>query len=196
MGTSGREWLARRQTSCYSVIAQGVQLRGTMADQISEYDPRWPAQFESEAERLRTALHGLALRIDHVGSTAVPGLAAKPTIDIQVVAPDEKAIEACHEQLVALGYTHCTKPVTFFHRPARWPHTHHVHVRRAGTYDERRLCLFRDWLRSHEADRRAYEALKRDLARDVDLHSIAQRIRYSEAKTQFVREIERRASEC
>jgi GrpB-like predicted nucleotidyltransferase (UPF0157 family) len=120
-------------------------------------------------------------------------LAAKPIIDIQVVAPDPAAIEACRGRLTGLGYSHCTVPVTFFHRPARWPHTHHVHVREAGTFDEQRLCRFRDWLRSHEADRRAYEALKRDLARDFDLQSSAQRMRYSEAKTQFVREIERRA---
>ena len=165
-----------------------------MSDPISEYDPRWPELFENEAGRLRSVLAGLAVRIDHVGSTAVPGLAAKPTIDIQVVAPSEKAIETCRERLVALGYTHCAVPVPFFHRPATWPHTHHVHVRQAGTFEERRLCLFRDWLRAHEADRRAYEALKRHLARDVDLHNMAQRMRYSEAKTQFVREIERRAT--
>jgi GrpB-like predicted nucleotidyltransferase (UPF0157 family) len=164
-----------------------------MAEQIAEYNPRWPEEFECEAMRLRSALSALAIRIDHVGSTAVPGLAAKPTIDIQVVAPHQAAIDSSGDALIALGYSYATEPVRFFYRPAAWPHSHHVHVREAGSFEERRLCLFRDWLRSHEADRHAYEALKRGLARNFDLRSTAQRIRYSEAKTQFVREIERRA---
>jgi GrpB-like predicted nucleotidyltransferase (UPF0157 family) len=165
-----------------------------MSDQIAEYDPRWPELFESEAGRLREALRGLAVRIDHVGSTAVPGLAAKPTIDIQVVVPNREMLEACRPQLQAIGYSYTTVPVTFFYRPDMWPHSHHVHVRECGTFDERRLCLFRDWLREHEVDRRAYEELKRRLARGVDLRKTGQRMLYSEAKTQFVREIERRAT--
>ncbi len=69
---------------------------------IADYDPKWPEKFEAEAQRLRVALKGLALRIDHVGSTAVPGLAAKPVIDIQIaVAGDPKLITA--------GYFHSRK---------------------------------------------------------------------------------------
>jgi GrpB-like predicted nucleotidyltransferase (UPF0157 family) len=160
-----------------------------MSKNIFDYDPNWPALFALEAHRLRTELHGVAFRIDHVGSTAVPGLAAKPVIDILVIA-DTLCTEECWTRLVSLGYTHREVPFAFFHQPQEWPHTHHVHVREAGSPDERRWLLFRDWLRSHPADRRAYETLKRDLADGADLRRHEDRMRYSEAKTDFVRSIE------
>ena len=158
---------------------------------IADYDPKWPQMFEAEAQRLRVALKGLALRIDHVGSTAVPGLAAKSVIDIQIAVADLFPAGPYRAPLRSLGYTYTSVPVRFFHRPAEWPHTHHVHVRKAGSDEVRRTIAFRDWLRGHPADRRAYETLKRDLASGAD--STAEgRIRYSEAKTDFVRDIERR----
>jgi GrpB-like predicted nucleotidyltransferase (UPF0157 family) len=172
----------------------GAALMRAMAKPIKEYDPRWPELFASEAERLREGLHGLIIRVDHVGSTAVPGLAAKPTIDIQIVAPHQAAIEACALRLQSLGYCHATMPIAFFHRPSSWPHTHHVHVREFGSFEERRLRLFRDWLCAHEGDRQAYERLKLELASSVDMDHQPERARYSEAKTGFVREIERRAA--
>lgn len=164
-----------------------------MTIEIVRYDPRWPEIFEAEALRLRTALEDLALRIDHVGSTAVPGLAAKPVIDIQVLVASLDPLESYRAPLESLGYTLETVPFPFFHQPAEWPHTHHVHVREAGGEKERRAIAFRDWLRSHPEDRRAYEELKRALARDSDAATVEGRLLYSDAKTDFVLEIERRA---
>jgi GrpB-like predicted nucleotidyltransferase (UPF0157 family) len=164
-----------------------------MAIEVADYDERWPAMFEAEATRLYDALGDLALRIDHVGSTAVPGLAAKPVIDIQVSVKSLDPKHAYTVPLATLGYVFTTMPLPYLHRPDDWPHTHHVHVRLSGGHDERRTLAFRDWLRVHPADRHAYEQLKRKLARDADASSAAGRARYSEAKTDFIREIERRS---
>jgi GrpB-like predicted nucleotidyltransferase (UPF0157 family) len=159
---------------------------------IADYDPEWPVIFEAEARRLRSVLGELALRIDHVGSTAVAGLAAKPVIDIQISVATLDPIDPYKGRLESLGYSYATRPIRFFHRPADWPHTHHVHVCQAGGTDERRVLAFRDWLRQHPADRNAYEALKRELARNADAESVEGRSRYSIAKTDFIQEIESR----
>lgn len=159
---------------------------------IAEYDPKWPEQFAAEERRVRRALGELALRIDHVGSTSVLGLAAKPVIDIQVTVAGPDEAEACRQLLVALGYTYTTVPLPYFHQPSDWPHTHHVHVREQGTAEERRMLAVRDWLREHESDRRAYEALKRRLAEDSYAKTPEGRFRYSEGKTDFIRELEER----
>jgi GrpB-like predicted nucleotidyltransferase (UPF0157 family) len=164
-----------------------------MSEAIVEYDPRWPAHFEREAERLRSTLGTRALRIDHIGSTAIAGLAAKPIIDIQVVLPDRASVDACWGLLAATDYTVARIPIAYLHKPVTWPHSHHVHLRVLGSDDEQRFRLFRDWLRSHAADRAAYAQLKRTLAQHADLTNQQDRARYSEAKTQFIREIERRA---
>lgn len=160
---------------------------------LAEYDKGWSAAYEAEAGRIAAALGGVALRIEHVGSTAVAGLAAKPVIDIQLSVADPDAVEAYRAPLEALDYTFTTVPLPYFHRPAHWPHTHHVHVRRVGSTEESRPLAFRDWLRGHPVDRAAYEDLKRRLARHADAESVEGRARYSEAKTDFIREIERRS---
>ena len=158
--------------------------------QIVSYDPQWPAAFAAEAARLRAALGALALRIDHNGSTAVPGLAAKPIIDIQVSVKSLQPIEAYRNPLENLGYIHVAHAddafSPFFHRPAQWPHTHHVHVVTAGGAEERRTLAFREYLREHEDLARQYEKLKRDLAARLapgDQHS---REAYANAKTDFI----------
>jgi GrpB-like predicted nucleotidyltransferase (UPF0157 family) len=164
-----------------------------MAIHLADYDAKWPDMFDAEAQRLRALLDGVAIRIDHVGSTAVSGLAAKPVIDIQVSVARLHPTEPYQRPMESLGYSYTTTPVAFFHKPSTWPHTHHVHVREAGSHDEWRMLAFRDWLRVHASDRLAYEALKRALASATDADTVENRIRYSEAKTDFVREIERRA---
>ncbi len=159
---------------------------------ICDYDPTWPAQFAAEERRLWDALGTLAVRIDHVGSTAVPGLAAKAVIDIQVSVARVEPVAEYRTALERVGYTYATVPFPYFHRPAGWPHTHHVHLREAGSPEARRTVAFRDWLRCHPEDREAYEALKRRLASDADEHTAEGRFGYSEAKTEFIRAIERR----
>jgi len=141
-----------------------------MQVEISDYDPRWPEMFEAEAVRLREALGALARRIEHVGSTSVPGLAAKAVIDIQVSLDAVQPMDAYRPALEGLGYTHLSLPepgddvYPFFLRPPAWPTTHHVHCCALGGLEERKHLAFRDWLRSHPEDRLAYEDLKRRLA--------------------------------
>jgi GrpB-like predicted nucleotidyltransferase (UPF0157 family) len=165
-----------------------------MAQQIVEYDPKWPRDFEFEAQRLSRAVGMLAVRIEHIGSTAVPGLPAKPIIDIQIIVRDETAAQQSRSILLEHGYTEAITPIHFFHQPSAWPHSYHVHVREDGSFDARRLCVFRDWLRTHPEDRDAYGTLKLKLAESADLQRLEERVRYSHAKAAFVREIEKRAS--
>jgi GrpB-like predicted nucleotidyltransferase (UPF0157 family) len=143
---------------------------------IEPYSERWPEQFLELARRIRGALGDRALRIDHIGSTGVPGLAAKPVIDVQVtVARLEDAdplADAGFEEKLGFGD----------HRPpgaggpdADWQKRFfnpsggraNVHVRVAGRPNQRYALLFRDYLRAHAEAARAYEELKRGLARHL-----------------------------
>jgi GrpB-like predicted nucleotidyltransferase (UPF0157 family) len=157
----------------------------------------WPRAFEAERDRLRAAVGSVALRIDHNGSTAVPGLAAKPVIDIQISVARLQPLDAYAAPLMTLGYVHVPHPddafAPFFHRPAEWPHTHHVHVVEAGGEEERRTLAFRDYLRAHPSTAAEYEALKRRLAALHGGANAAARERYAEAKTVFVNQVVERA---
>src|SRR5271165_5089979 len=110
--------------------------------EIVGYDPAWPSMFSAERDRLAAALGRLALRIDHNGSTSVPGLAAKPIIDIQISVRSLQPIGQYAAGLMKLGYVHVSHSddsfCPFFHRPAVWPYTHHLHVVEAGGAEERR----------------------------------------------------------
>jgi GrpB-like predicted nucleotidyltransferase (UPF0157 family) len=142
---------------------------------------------------LRRLLGPLAVRIDHVGSTSVPGLAAKPVIDIQVAVASLASLDPYAAPLAAAGYTHLADPdpefersYPFFRKPADWPRTHHVHLCVAGSEMERRHLAFRDYLRDHHEVAAEYLELKRALAA---LHGGAThetRERYALAKGPFV----------
>jgi GrpB-like predicted nucleotidyltransferase (UPF0157 family)/RimJ/RimL family protein N-acetyltransferase len=157
---------------------------------VAPYDPGWPAAFEAEAIRLRTALGALALRVDHHGSTAIPGLGAKPIIDIQVSVAALQPITTYGERLEALGYAHVPHPddsfCPFFHRPLQWPHSHHVHVVERGGVEERRTLAFRDYLRDHSDVAHEYERLKHELARQLSGTTRESRDEYAHAKTGFI----------
>lgn len=161
--------------------------------EVVPYDPGWPAAFEAEAVRLRTALGTLALRIDHNGSTSIPGLGAKPIIDIQVSVAALEPIAAYCERLQAIGYVHVPHPddsfCPFFHRPPQWPHSHHVHVVEVGGAEERRTLAFRDYLRDHATTAREYEDLKRDLAMRLAATNHESREAYARAKTDFIERV-------
>jgi GrpB-like predicted nucleotidyltransferase (UPF0157 family) len=165
--------------------------------EIVPYDPSWPAAFAAERERLSQALGALAIRIDHHGSTAVPGLDAKPVIDIQVSVRSLVPLERYRTPLEQVGYAHLAHAddafAPFFHRPSSWPHTHHVHVVQAGGEEERRTLAFRDYLRSHAAVAAEYAALKRRLARAHSGAGPESREAYAEAKSEFVSRITERA---
>ena len=164
---------------------------------IVPYDPRWPGEFEAERGRIRVALGALALRIDHHGSTAVPGLAAKPIIDIQISVERLHPIEVYAVGLARLGYRHLAHAddafCPFFHRPDTWPHTHHVHIVEAGGEEERRTLAFRDYLREHVEVAREYEALKEKLADQFGGESLSSREAYADAKSEFIASVLRRA---
>jgi GrpB-like predicted nucleotidyltransferase (UPF0157 family) len=157
---------------------------------IAPYDPAWPRAFEAEAFRIRSALGPLALRIEHNGSTSVPGLAAKPIIDIQVSVASLTPIEAYRAPLHAIGYFHEPQAddafCPFFRRPREWPHTHHVHVVEAGGSEERRTLAFRDYLRKSDGAAREYERLKRQLAAMIPGASAAERETYVNGKSHFI----------
>jgi len=161
--------------------------------EVVPYDPRWPAAFEAEAARLRAALKTLALRIDHHGSTAIPGLGAKPIIDIQVSVVALQPLSAYGATLEALGYVHVPHPddsfCPFFHRPSQWPHSHHVHVVERGGREERRTLAFRDYLREHRDVAREYEDLKRTVAAQVADAGTESQERYAVAKTDFIERV-------
>jgi GrpB-like predicted nucleotidyltransferase (UPF0157 family) len=161
--------------------------------EIVSCDPDWPAAFEAEAMRLRSALGALALRIDHNGSTSIAGLSAKPIIDIQVSVASLQPIEPYEERLRTIGYVHVPHPddsfCPFFHRPRRWPHSHHVHLVESGGGEERRTLAFRDYLREHPAAAHRYEGLKRQLAGKIAAADRGSREAYARAKTDFIERI-------
>jgi GrpB-like predicted nucleotidyltransferase (UPF0157 family) len=161
--------------------------------EIVRYDPGWPGAFEAEAARLRAALKSLALRVDHHGSTAIPGLSAKPIIDIQVSVAALQPLSAYGTTLEALGYTHLPHPddsfCPFFHRPSQWPHTHHVHVVESGGREERRTLAFRDYLRDHGDVAREYENLKRKVAARIASADSQAQEHYAGAKTDFIEQV-------
>jgi GrpB-like predicted nucleotidyltransferase (UPF0157 family) len=164
--------------------------------EIKPYDPRWAADFELERARLEQGLGTLALRIEHNGSTSVPGLSAKPVIDIQISVRRLHPIDLYAGRLAQLGYVHFPHPddafAPFFHRPETWPHTHHIHVVAADGEEERKTLAFRDYLRDHYAVAREYEALKEELASRYSSSHFASQA-YAEAKSDFITRITRQA---
>jgi GrpB-like predicted nucleotidyltransferase (UPF0157 family) len=163
--------------------------------QISPYDPAWVLEFEAERERIAGCLGELAQRIEHNGSTAVPGLEAKPIIDIQVSVERLQPIAAYAVPVAALGYVHVPHAddafCPFFHRPDEWPHTHHVHVVESGGEEERRTLAFRDFLREHPEIAREYATLKKQLAAVADATDVSAREAYANAKSEFVERVVR-----
>jgi putative glutamine amidotransferase len=166
----------------------------TRAYALVAYDPGWPKRFEAEAERLRTAIGSQLVRVEHVGSTAVPGLAAKPVIDVQLSVRSMAPRASYLEPLVELGYQWALDPWTdeheFFSRDEDGERAFHVHVCPEGSDWERRHLVFRDWLREHPEDAAAYEQLKRTLAEAHPRDTYS----YADAKTTFVRDVEAKAS--
>jgi len=158
---------------------------------IVDYDPQWPDLFQREAERIRSVLGHRALRIEHTGSTSVPGLAAKPTIDILLVVIDSVDEGAYVPALERAGYKlRIREPNWHEHRMFKGPDTDiNLHVFSSGCPEIDRILLFRNWLRGNAADRDLYAHTKPDLAQkewpDIDS--------YAQAKTAVVEEIIGRA---
>jgi GrpB-like predicted nucleotidyltransferase (UPF0157 family) len=158
---------------------------------VCEYDPMWPEMFEREAERIQEVLGERVLQIEHAGSTSVPGLAAKPVIDVVLVVRDSADEGGYAPALEAAGYVvRVREPEWYEHRMFNGPDTHvNLHVFSAGCEEIKRMLLFRDWLRVNVADRELYARTKAALAlepwRDVQ--------DYADAKSGVIREIMERA---
>jgi GrpB-like predicted nucleotidyltransferase (UPF0157 family) len=156
--------------------------------ELHDYDDRWPQAFEEHRARIGDALGSVALEIEHIGSTSVPGLAAKPIVDIVVTVADITAEEDHLDPLLAAGYELRVREPG--HRLVRTPARDvHVHVLEQGDRAIDDYLLLRDRLRSDEGDRALYEDTKRDLlTRDWDDMNA-----YSDAKTEVVQAILDRA---
>jgi GrpB-like predicted nucleotidyltransferase (UPF0157 family) len=162
------------------------------AIEIHDYDPRWPRLYEREEDRIRSILGDRVIRIEHVGSTSVPGLPAKPLIDIVLEVANSAEEGAYVPAMESAGYVlRIREPNWFEHRVLKGPDTDvNVHVFTAGCEEVDRMLLFRDWLRSNAADRELYAERKRELA-DREWKYMQQ---YADAKTAVVDEIMGRAS--
>jgi len=133
---------------------------------LDPYDPAWPRVFAQLAAGIEAALGATAVAIHHAGSTSVPGLSAKPVIDIVLVVPDPNDEAAYLPALEAIGYRlHMREPDWFSHRLIkRDDPAVNMHVFADGCPEIDRMLAFRDWLRAHDDERRLYEAEKRRLA--------------------------------
>jgi len=159
--------------------------------QIVDYDPEWPRLFEHEAERVQATLGDRVLLIEHVGSTSVPGLAAKPRIDMLLVVANSADESAYVPALEAAAYVlSIREPDWYEHRMFKGPDTDiNLHVFSPGCSEIERMLLFRNWLRSNASDRALYERTKRELARKDWKYTQ----NYADAKTAVVEEILTRA---
>jgi GrpB-like predicted nucleotidyltransferase (UPF0157 family) len=161
--------------------------RGTV--QIVPYDPAWAILFQAERSRLQQALGDLALDIQHIGSTAVTGLAAKPILDLAVAVAGVSVVPTCIGRLVDTGYTYRgyrgLDQGYFFDQGRGQELTHYLHVLPIDEPAWSNNLLFRDYLAAHPEARDRYQQLKDDLAVEYP----ADRATYTAAKADFVQEI-------
>jgi GrpB-like predicted nucleotidyltransferase (UPF0157 family) len=134
--------------------------------EIVDYQPLWPKKFQTHAGAIAEALGAGVLQIEHVGSTSVPGLAAKPIVDVLIVVPDSANEDSYLPQLLAAGYElRVREPDWYEHRMFRTPARDvHIHVYALGCPEIERCLIFRNRLRENPGDRRLYEQTKRTLA--------------------------------
>ena len=160
---------------------------------IVDYDLHWPDLFEALRAPVVAVLGDLVIVVEHIGSTAVPGLAAKPIIDMDVVVPSVADIPEAIRRLASLGYVHRgdlgIAGREAFTAPAGKP-GHHLYLCALGSEELRRHRSFRDYLLTHPDEARAYEALKKAAA----LRFADDRAAYNEAKSGFVEAVLQRAS--
>jgi GrpB-like predicted nucleotidyltransferase (UPF0157 family) len=163
---------------------------------IVDYDSRWPERFAEERARIVGAIGEAVAAVEHIGSTSVPGLAAKPTIDTMVALHDLGAVESIKAPIEALGYTY--QYVDAFGPPG-WHYFsrrdlsidlgYHIHVTTVGSDFWREHLAFRDYLRAHPPLAAQYADVKRGLAQ---VHG-SDRIGYCDAKTEFIKSVVREA---
>jgi len=160
--------------------------------EVVSYDPMWSEVFKQEAEIIKKVLGENCVEVYHIGSTSVPGLQAKPVIDMIAEAKDITTVDSANDAMKALGY----EPKGEFGIPFRRyfqkggdNRSHHLHVFEQGSPEIERHLKFRDWMRMHDGDRKAYGALKEQLARQHP-HDI---VRYCNGKDAFIAAIDEKA---
>jgi GrpB-like predicted nucleotidyltransferase (UPF0157 family) len=183
-----RQPLTEEQISTHT-IGKLTPLAGRIL--IVDYDPQWPELFRREAVRVRSALGCRAVRIEHTGSTAVPGLAAKPIIDMLLVVSDSADEDAYAPALEAAGYLLRIRETDWYeHRMFKGPDTEiNLHVLSSDCPEIDRVLMLRDWLRSNDADRELYARTKLALAQREWKYVQ----NYADAKTAVIEEILARA---
>lgn len=162
---------------------------------ITDYNPSWPARYELEKALILGAVGPYVAAIEHIGSTAVPGLAAKPIIDILVGVNDLADAEWCIEPMTRIGYEYVPEyedelpERRYFRKPPGKGvrRNYHVHMVQIGGPFWERHVLFRDYLRAHPETAAEYAALKRRLAAEYGSDMDG----YTDAKTDFIRAVER-----
>jgi GrpB-like predicted nucleotidyltransferase (UPF0157 family) len=177
-----------------SGLTRSGDFETTMSIEIHPYDLDWPDLFRQTAQPLRDALGAFALRIDHIGSTSIPGTAAKPIIDIQISVPSFEPFELIHSPLVTLGYVWRSDNPDLtkrYFREMSGTRRTHVHIRRSGSWAEQFALLFRDYMRCHPEDVQQYVELKHQLAQQFQ----NDREGYTEAKTPFIWQVMRKADQ-
>jgi GrpB-like predicted nucleotidyltransferase (UPF0157 family) len=161
--------------------------------EVHSYDSTWPSLYHAEAARLKEAFGTQLLAVHHIGSTSVPGLAARPTIDIMVEVHDIVSVDALNPALIALGYEPCGEfgipGRRYFPRVIGETHTHHVHVFQVGDPQLMRHIVFRDYLILHPDEASAYGRLKTDLGEQFTFDVSG----YLDGKDAFIKALERRA---
>ncbi|MDQ3900140.1 MAG: GrpB family protein [Actinomycetota bacterium] len=185
MGEPRKIRMRRRDDVTAVELIGGVEKRELF---LAEYDPTWASRYAVHEARVRDAVGGAAVAVEHIGSTSVPGLAAKPIIDILVTVADITAEEDYLEPLVASGYVLRVREPG--HRLVRTEQRDvHIHILEADDPAAGDYLLLRDHLRIDQADRQLYETTKRDLMRRdwPDMNA------YADAKTAVIEEIKGRA---
>lgn len=159
---------------------------------IVAYNPRWPEYFSQEQARLASVLRDTGAVIEHIGSTAVPGLAAKPILDLMIGLPDFSIADRQVPRITSLGYEYIARHEQvmperrFFKREEHGAATHHIHMVGLATSFWERHIRFRDYLRDHPEAASAYAAFKQKLATQDWQDGSA----YAQAKTEFIAKIE------
>ena len=163
---------------------------------VVDYDPAWPSLYEAERKRILKATGAKISSIEHVGSTSVPGLGAKPIIDIIAGVGSKRAADECVELLKPVGYTDITPEdsLEWFYCLGRGPHSvgYHLHFVLEGSPFQLKHVVFRDYLRSHAETAAEYYELKKRLSTQYRENRVA----YTESKTVFIDAVVKRAGKA
>jgi GrpB-like predicted nucleotidyltransferase (UPF0157 family) len=160
--------------------------------EISSYNEKWVSMFEEEADKLRDIFGEEVLVIHHIGSTSVPGLKAKPIIDVMPVVKEINEVDKYNKAMQNIGYEPKGEngiPERRYFQKGGDNRTHHVHIYQLGNYEIERHLAFRDYLRTHPDSIKNYGELKQQLAHQFP-HNIES---YIDGKNNLVADIERRA---